>query len=238
MRIGLKILGIFLALFGVFLLTVFPFALGNAIKTSDNGAVVMSGILVAIGMGFFFAGRHFFQLDPEVKDPAPPVSNLTRFLVNHRRDFKVLAQVGLVLSMVRLTAAFFGLDWPTRYATSFLLIGAFALYYCGGKAANPTVTRNRDWMKVPTWIRRVLEPAQKAGVVLWVGSLFLFAYAQWHHSNSEVSRFVSRIILDAMITFMYALTSLFFAYGELQPEAARLASDDKMEAPITPPSIS
>jgi hypothetical protein len=57
MRIGFKIFGSFLALFGVFLLTMFPFTLGNAIKTSDNGAVVGSCMLVAIGAGFIFAGR-------------------------------------------------------------------------------------------------------------------------------------------------------------------------------------
>ena len=196
----------------------------------------MSCILVAIGVGFFFAGRHFFQLDPDVEHPPPPVSNLARFLVNHRRDLKVLAQVGFVLSLIRLLEASFGSDWPTRYATSFLLIGAFVLYYCGGKAANPTVTGNRDWMKVPTRIRRVLEPAQKTVGVLWLGAVLLFIYRQWSHSSSEVSHLASRIILDIIVTFMYALTALFFAYGELQPGKAESASRDQTDAPIPPPS--
>jgi len=169
-----------------------------------------------LGAGFIFAGRHFFQADPCIEDPAPPASNFARFLVSHRRDLKVLAQIGFVLSLIRLVAACFGSDWPARQTTWFLLMGAFALQYCGSKAANPAVTDNRDWIKVPALIRRVLEPAQNAIGVVWV-AVFLGIYAQWHPLGGQVSPFVTRIALDAMLTFMYALTALFFAYGELQP---------------------
>jgi hypothetical protein len=238
MRIGFKILGAFLALFGVLLLSLFPFTLGNAIKTSDNGAIVASCIMIVIGAGFILAGRHFVQLDPAAEDPAPPVSNVTRFVVNHRRAFKVLAQLGFVLSLIRLIAACFGSDWPTRYATPFLLIGAFALVDCGRKASNPLVTDNRDWMKVPTRIRRVLEPAQKTIEVLWLGAVPLFVYGQWSHSTSEVSRLASRVILDIMTMFIYALTALFFSYGELRQRPMEIALHNETGAPIPPPGIS
>ena len=217
MRITAKLVGLFSALFGVFLLSIFPFTLGNAVRTSDNGAAFASCILAILGAGFIFTGRHFFQANPASEAPAPPASNLSRFLVSHRRDLKVLAQIGFVLSLIRLVAACFGSDWPARQTTWFLLMGAFALQYCGSKAANPAVTDNRDWIKVPAWIRRVLEPAQNAIGVVWVGSVFLGIYAQWHPLGGQVSPFVTRIALDAMLTFMYALTALFFAYGELQP---------------------
>ena len=217
MRIGVKILGVFLALFGVFLLTVFPFALGNSIKTSDNGSTLASCMLAVLGAGFIFAGRHFFQADPSSEDPTPPASSLSRFLVRHRRDLKVIAQVGFMLSLLRLVMACFGSDWPTRQATGFLLSGAFGLLYCSGKAANPAPPDNRDWMKVPTWIRRILEPAQHAVTGVWVGAVFLVIYAQWNPSGGQMSHFVTRIAFDAMLTFVYALTALFFHYGNLQP---------------------
>ncbi len=168
MRITVKVLGIVFALFGVFLLAVFPFVLGNAIKTSDNGAALASGIMAVLGIGFLFAGRYFFQADLSVEDPVPPASNLSRFLVRHRRELNMIAQIGFMLSLIRLVAACFGSDWPAPQTTWFLLIGAFALDYCGRKAASPAVTDNHDWMTVPAWIRRILEPAQSAVTVCGV----------------------------------------------------------------------
>ena len=231
MRIAFIILGVFLALFGVFLLSEFPFILGNAIKTSDSGAVLASCIMAVMGVGFLFAGRHCVQLDPDAHDPALPTSNLIRFLVNHRRELKVLAQVGFMVSLIRLIAACFGSDWPARQTTGFLLIGAVALNYCGGKASNPGVRGNQDWMNVPPGIRRALAS------VLWLGSAFLLIYPQWRHPSSEVSDFVSRIVLDAMITFMYELAALFFAYGELRPPKAEIVPRDEVEPLIPPPGI-
>jgi hypothetical protein len=219
-RITVKLLGIFLALFGVFLLTVFPFTLGNALKTSDNGAALGSGIMAVLGIGFLFAGRHLFQAHPSVEDPVPPASSLTRFLVRHRRELKMIAQIGFMLSLIRLVAACFGSDWPAPQTTWFLLIGGFALDYCGSKAANRAVTDNRDWMTVPAWMRRILEPARSAVSAAGVGAMFLLSYAQWHPAGGQVPGFIMRIAFDALLTFMYALAALFFRYGELQSPAA------------------
>ena len=136
LRITVKVLGIFLALFGVFLLSLFPFTLGSAIKISDNAAALAAGGMAVLGIGFIFAGRHFFQAEPSVEDAVPTASSFSRFLVRHRRDLKMIAQIGFMLCLIRLVAACFGSDWPARQTTWFLLIGGFTLYNCGSKAAN------------------------------------------------------------------------------------------------------
>ncbi len=132
-----KIIGVFSALFGVVLLTIFPFTVGNAIKTSDNEAAVASVIMVAVGIGFLFAGRHFFQMDPSVEDPAPPASKLSRFLVRHRRELKVIVQIGFTLTLIRLVGACFGSDWPapwTTWVTADLRVRTGLLRQEGGKS--------------------------------------------------------------------------------------------------------
>ena len=220
MRITVRILGIFLALFGVFLLSLFPFTLGNAIKTSDNGAALAAGVMAVLGIGFLFAGRHFFQVDPSVENPVLTASSLSRFLVRHRRELNMIAQIGFMLSVIRLVAACFGSDWPARQTTWFLLICGLVLDYCARKAANREVTDNHDWMTVPAWIRRILESAQTAVSAVGVGVMFLAIYTQWHPAGGQVPAFLIRIAFDALITFMYALAALFFRYGELQSPAA------------------
>jgi hypothetical protein len=145
MRIVNRTLGVFFALCGVFVLCVFPFRLGGAIRTSDNAEIVASCILAVIGIGFLFAGRYYVQSDPDAKDAPRPASKLSHFLVDHRRNLKVLAQAGFALSLIRLIEACFGSDWPTRWITYALVIGAFILHDCGKKAANPAVLDNSDW---------------------------------------------------------------------------------------------
>jgi len=140
-------------------------------------------------------------------------------MVRHRRDLKMTAQIGFMLSVIRLVAACFGSDWPARQTTWFLLIGGFALDYCGRRAANPAVTDNRDWMTVPAWIRRILEPAQTAVSVVGVGAMLWLSYAQWHPAGGQVPAFVMRIAFDTLLTFMYALAAVFFRFGELQSPA-------------------
>jgi hypothetical protein len=215
-RITIKALGIFLALFGVFLLSLFPFTLGSSIKTSDHRAGFISGLMAVLGIGFLFAGRHFFQADPSIEDPVPPASSFSHFLVRHRRELNMIVQIGFLLSLIRLVAACFGSDWPAPQATWFLLIGGLLLEYCGRKAANRTVTDNHDWMKVPQWIRRVLEWAPNAIGWVWAAAVIWAIYAQRHTSGVQVSPFVTRIVFDAMVSFIFALTALFFTYGELQ----------------------
>ena len=177
-------------------------------------------MMAVLGIGFLFAGRHFFQADPSVEDLTPAASDLSRFLVRRRRDLSMIAQIGFMLCLIRLVAACFGSDWPAPRTTWILLIGGFALDYCGSKAAKRAVPDNRDWMTVPAWIRRILEPARNAVSAVGVGAMLFLIYAQWHPAGGQVSAFVIRIAFDGLLTFMYALAALFFRYGELQSPGA------------------
>jgi hypothetical protein len=222
MRIELKVVGVAIALCGAFFLSIFPSMLGNAIRTPDNGAVVFSLILAVLGVGFIFAGRYYFQLNPDAKDAPRPGSKLSHFLVDHRRDLKVLAQAGVVLSLIRLIEACFGSDWPTRWITYVLVIGAFTVHDCGKKAANPAVIDNSDWMTVPARIRHVFEQAEKAVGALMLGFALLALLTLFNHSDgvSHLAGFVARFIADAMAMIIYGRAALFFAYGELRPSTA------------------
>jgi hypothetical protein len=220
MKNGLKILGVALALCGVFFLSVFPFTLGNAIGTSDNGALVASCILAVIGVGFIFAGRYYFRLDPNAKDAPRPDSKLSHFLVDHRRDLKVLAQAGLVLSLIRLIEACFGSDWPARWTTWPLMIVAFTLHYCAERAADPTILDNRDWGRVPRSLRGLLRGADHVVGILVPCMAILAIFDRRSHSLAEAYHFVAPTGVAAMITFVYAHCALFFAYGELRPTTA------------------
>jgi hypothetical protein len=216
MRIGLKIFGVAFALCGVFFLSLFPFMLGEGIRTTDHGAMLASTVLAAVGLGFLFAGRYYFQLNPDEEAAPRPASGLSRLLVARRQALKTLALIGLGLALVRIVQACLSAAWPGQWASGLLLIGAFALQNAGKKAADPTVTDNSDWMKVPEWIRRTFERAEKGTGLLVVSLGLLALWAMFAHAAHPLAHFVAPVALNALIAVFYARTALFFAYGDLR----------------------
>lgn len=173
-------------------------------------------------------GRYYLRLDPDSPEEVAPTSPQTEFLIVHRRQLKVLAQIGLALSTIRLVSACFGIDWPGRWADWPLLLGLLALLYFGRKMATPEVHDNHDWMRVPGWIRSSLP--RVFGTALWT-LMLLIVLTQWSHflvswpalqslPENQMYRLAIRILYLACMTTLYAVEALFFTYGELRSTTA------------------
>ena len=219
MRVVIKLLGIAFALFGVLLLSLFPFVLGEANRTSDNGARIASGVMVVLGFAFIYAGRHYLRLNPGAERPVIPASNFTRFLVNHRRQFKVLAQTGAAVSVLGVLAALIGWSWTFRRVGLPLVMGMLVMDWFAKEAADPAVKDDRDWMRVPPEIRSVLSAFQWAmGPVLAVmaGLLLLSEWPRYSLLDTRAYVLAARVALYGVVAFTYALQALFFKYGDLR----------------------
>ena len=127
----------------------------------------------------------------------------------------------MALSLIAFTAGCFGHEL-TKRAWLPLLIGALIPNSFTKKVANPEIADNRDWMRVPGWIRHALTriEALKAAWFLVIG---LILANQWllHSalSGRRAYRVAMLLFLYAMSASMYALQALFFKHGELRDES-------------------
>ena len=160
-------------------------------------------------------------MDLDAPVEVQPTSSFTRFLVSHRHQLKVLSQTGAALSLIAFIAASFGHEL-TKRAWLPLMIGALVLNSFATKVANPEIVDNRDWMRVPEWIRQRLSRIEKALGIAWflVVGLMLGNERLLHSALSGRSsyRFGVVVVLYAIPASMYGLQALFFQYGELRDE--------------------
>jgi hypothetical protein len=215
MRLASRIIGVLLVIAGLG----FFAALGyGALTEGWRGATVgLLAFFLAAGAGLLLGGRYYLRVDPETPDEVESASTPTLFLITHRRELKVLAQVGLVLSVIRLGSACFGIDWPGRWADWPLLLLLLALLYFGRKMASPDVPDNADWMRVPGWIRRSLP---RVSTALWVAALLSVFTQLWPSlqalPENPIYHLMIRLLFLAGMTMFYAEEVLFFTYGELK----------------------
>ncbi len=219
MRLFGRILGAFLALCGVVILAIFVSGLGT--ESWRRGEWKEDGLVIAIGFGLIFAGLYYFRTDPEAPLGPQSTSSFTHFLVNHRHQLKVLSQTGAALSFIAIVAECFGHD-PTKRAWLPLLLGAVILNVFARRVANPEVTDNRDWMRVPGWIRQALPAIEKAlgaAAMVVVGISLLRAWSRYSLVDTSAYHLGVRIFVYGLPASMYALQALFFEYGELRDES-------------------
>jgi hypothetical protein len=220
MRLFGRILGVIFALSGVAILGMLLYALVSEGWPTEYGAAGVGGVLL-IGFGLVFAGWYYLRTDPDVPEGPQPTSSFTRFLVNHRHQLKVLSQTGAAISFVAIVAECFGHD-PTKRAWLPLLLGAVVLNVFAKRVANPEVTDNRDWMRVPGWIRQALPAMEKAlgaAAMVVVGISLLSAWAVSSFVDTSAYHLGVRIFAYGLAAFMYALQALFFQHGELRDES-------------------
>ncbi len=167
MRIASRIVGCLLALAGLgFLgLSVLLVAHLDPNKTHWIAALVVA----AFGVGLLFGGWYFFRLDVDAVD-GPAASRFAPFFFAHRRELKLVAQVGLVVSLLRLGAACAGWDWPGRWALWALILLGIALA--------PASAGQLSWDNAPSWVRSVSNVVQVMSLLLVIG---LF-WSRWSHS--------------------------------------------------------
>jgi hypothetical protein len=225
MRLASRIIGTFAIAAGCVpfvILCYLTFAEGWPGPIKETWAVVT--LLFAVSVGLIVAGLYYMRLEPEVQVPVSRASPSIRFLISHRRQLRLLAQIGLALTCLRLAAACVRSDWPGRWADWPLLLGAAGLLYCGRKMASTDVADNHDWQRVPGWIRNTLPRIH--AVALW-GILLLITLNQWSRllapwptlqslAESEGHRSIVRILYLICLTAIYAAEALFFTYGELR----------------------
>src|ERR1700728_4985159 len=113
MRIASRVVGVVLVLTGLgfVALSGYVFAIGR--WRSDAAIWILCACLVSAGVGCVLAGRYFLRLDFNEPEDAQvrPASRFAPYFLAHRRELKLIAQVGFAISLVRLAAACFGRDW-------------------------------------------------------------------------------------------------------------------------------
>ena len=213
MRVASRIIGGLLVLCGLgfFAGLVWLIASGSIRETV---AWFVAAFFLAGGLGLLLAGRYYLRLDIDTLDDdeqlPQPVWRYAPYFVAHRRELKVLAQIGLVVSLIHLCAVCFGSEWPGRWLYLPLFIGLVGSFLVPGKPMT------LDWNKVPRWIGLLVKSAGTAWLVGW---LLLVVWRYWSNRRLEnLSDVLAWRVLGAgLIGFIYAYVVVFLSYGELRP---------------------
>jgi hypothetical protein len=221
MRVASRIVGIVLALAGLIfvslgILFLFLFRPQSVLAGPAFGRPAWTGaaFAAALGVGLLLAGWHYFKLDVDALDDTQ--DQPTRFAVYfqaHRRELKLIAQVGLAISLIRLGALCFGVDWSGPWITWPLAIAWIGLGIVAGQLARGQATDRLDWERVPVRMRAALSMAWKTvGPALWI-LLLLFAWGRWHRQASWLA-----VTNGLLVVVIFAWEALFFAYGEMRTD--------------------
>ncbi len=222
MGIASRVVGIVLAVTGLIFvglgaLSLFLFRPPSVLDGSELGspAWLGSAFAAALGIGLILYGWYYFTLDVEALDDSleRPASRFSLYFITHRRELKLIAQVGLVISLIRLGAACFGKDWPGGWAAWPLVLACIGLAVIEAKIARANVTNHLDWESAPDRVRPVLKPLLKVGgAACWV-LVLIWLWNAW--SNHKVFQ---PVIRAALIVVLFTAEALFFAYGETRAD--------------------
>ncbi len=213
MRIASRVIGVLLALAGVGFLAASILAL---ISGFQRGSVLVDAnpsketwiaalFVACFGIGFVLGGWHYLRLDPDRIDDTEerPPWRFAPFFLAHRRELKVIAIIGLGISLVRLGATCFRVDWPGPWAGWALLLAGIVLAAIEGKIAKPNFGDRMERMR----------PAPR---IIWktIGAMYLIlmlllVWNQWGHHEM-----LSRIVRAGLIVLLFIWEAMFFDYGE------------------------
>jgi|HubBroStandDraft_5_1064220.scaffolds.fasta_scaffold161027_2 hypothetical protein len=207
LRAASRIVGVVMALAGLGFVALpgYVFAIGQ--WSSGAAMWILCAFFVGAGIGCLLAAWYFLRLDvDEAEDTqVQPTSRFAPHVLTHRREFKVIAQIGLVISLIRLGAAFFGVDWPGRWAALPLFLVWIALMI-----ARPR-TVDLNWESVPKRMRPVLRIMWNAvGPALSI-LVLLLGWSAWSQRPAS-----SRLVGDGLILLLFAWEALLFSYGEMR----------------------
>jgi hypothetical protein len=120
MQIASRALGTVLALAGLVFLALSVFVVVGGfdrkyvlIEPGPDRTVWIAGAFsAALGVALVLTGRYLLRLKTAELDEAQgrPARGVGLHLIGHRHGLKIGAQVGFVISLLRLTAASFGMD--------------------------------------------------------------------------------------------------------------------------------
>jgi hypothetical protein len=214
MRLASRVVGVVLVLAGTGFVALpgYVFAIGQ--WGSGAASWILCAFLVGAGIGCLLAGRYFLRLDFSEPDEAhdQPASRFAPYFLAHRRELKVIAQIGLVMSLIRLGAAFFGVDWPGRWVAWPLVLALIGLVVIGSRIAKPR-TVDLDWESVPEWMRPALKATVRAGGAAFLILGLILVWNQWSHRQAS-----AHIVEYGFMALLFAQEALFFAYGRMRAE--------------------
>lgn len=218
MRVAGRIVGVLLLLAGLSFLVLFVFLVAHGFGRQsvlwgpDRSSWIAGSVLMVAGVGFILAGRSFLKLDVDEFDGPQPASRFALLFIAHRRELKIIAQAGLLISVIRLAATSLGDDWPGRWATFPLYFVSIGLLFIAGQIARGRGSDHLDWEEVPERVRPFLRILWKSvGPALGI-LVLLFAWSQLRHQvPSPVLRAGFNVVL-------FAWPALFFAYGEMRAD--------------------
>lgn len=194
MRVASRIVGVLLALAGAgfVALPVYVFAVGQ--WSSGGWMWVFCAFSLSLGIGLVLAAKYFLRLDVDAPDEA---SRLASYSLPHYPKLKIVALVGLAISLLRLMAAFYGTNWPGRWMGWVLVLAGIGL------AARTDGRLN--WEAVPQWLRAVMKAA---GGTVFMILLLLFAWSQLFQHRAT-----SQIVDNGLLVVLFAWEALFFTYA-------------------------
>jgi hypothetical protein len=211
-RVASRIIGVALALAGLVFLGLSVSLLlarpDSVLEDPELGRRALSELpFVVVGVGFLLAGWYFLRLDVDQIDDAQdrPASRFAPFLLAHRGALRIIALVGLAISVIRLVAVYFGYPWPAWP----LILAWIGLLVIGRQIAKPSMM-SLDWQSVPELLRPVLKATVNVGRAMVMILLAVFAWSQWSH------RVPAQLVQAGLITLVFAWEFLFFAYGEVR----------------------
>jgi hypothetical protein len=199
MRIASRVIGAVLGLTGLgfIVLPGYAYALGQ-LPLNIAADWLLIAILAGIGIGLIMAGWYYLQMGPEREGSPRAASRVDLFVAAHRRELRVLAQTGFVISVARLGAVAVGIDWPGRWAGWILAWLALALLF---------VRPGLDWNAVPQprlpFVKALLLAGQVALFVLGLS----FVWNQWHHNFSDP------VLESGFSALLYGWAAITFASG-------------------------
>jgi hypothetical protein len=225
MRVASRIVGALLALAGLAFLALFVFVVtlgfdrGSVlIEASHRTTWIAGSFATALSIAFLLAGRYYFMLDVEKPDEEPVRSpwRFAPYVQAYRHQLKTIALVGLVISLVRLAAACFEVDWPGAWVTWPLLLAAFGLGTIAGRSSIPDAMNRFDWKAVPKRIPAALNLALQGGEAVFVILALLSVWNAWsHHLVSPPPA-----ILTGLVALLFGWEAVFFSYGKIHIDNA------------------
>ncbi len=223
MRIASRVIGIALALAGVafFVVSFFIVTSGFDRKSvlvdtrPDRTEWITGALSAAFGVGFILAGRYYLKLNVHELDQVQerPASRLAPYFIKSRRALKIIAQAGLVISLIRLAAACFGVNLTGAWAAWPLVVALVSLAFIEGKIAKNQTGDHLDWRSVPDWLRSPLKILLKAGGAAFLILALVFGWNAWFQPNVSTP-----IVQAGLLALFFAWESLFFEYGDISAD--------------------
>lgn len=204
MRIASRMVGVLFALAGLGFFAVFIAAViytperRSVLLPPDRSVWIAGLVSLAVSVVCILTATHFFKLDLNAPDElSVRSSRFDPFFIAHRRRLKIVAQIGLAISLIRLGAVCFRVDWPGRWVTWPLFLTVIGLLVAGGPLRKPE-------MSAP----RVIEKATGAAL------LVLILLMEWNALSQR--KVLPEIVRAAVVALLFAWQALYLARSEMQ----------------------